>query len=418
MSNFIHVEGRNVLCGATSIDGSKNSVLLLLPAICFGQGEGILYNVPKISDVEDMVKILNEIGMDVNIDGDAVQINGTPQNCVVSDRYASRIRASSLFLGVLLATLGEVTIPLPGGDKIGERPVDIHQHVLSCFGIHYKQDGNCLKCKAAKRTFRGANVFLRYPSVGATANALLLAVSAESDSVISNAAMEPEIVELAILLNLMGARIYGAGTPIIHIKPARRLVRVQYSVMPDRLETGTYMFMISTTQGYGELLNVVPEHMTSVISTLKNSGVKIYIKEKSIIVDATKKKLRQININALPYPGFPSDLQPFAFVFGLVCDGKSVIKDSVHQERFSYLSELYRMGAQYDHSYDKVYVQGVQKIGSQIVEGTDIRMTAALIQAALIADGETHIYGVRHVERGYGDICKKLSELNAKIEKV
>lgn len=414
---YLKVNGGKPLRGEVKISGSKNSILALIPPMCLGEGEGILTHISGISDIEAMKGILDEIGIQMICENNTVKIKGDLVYSELSKLYVSKIRASNLFLGVLLARFGKAEVPLSGGDKIGNRPIDIHLYVFNKFGIHTDIVDGYVKCEATQFPYKGQKIFLRFPSVGATENAMLVASAADSETVIYNAAMEPEIVDMAILLNSMGTKISGAGTPVIHIKPSEQcLKRTVHEVMPDRLEVGTFLFMIGATKGSGIIKNVIPEHVMSVITILSDSGAVITVEENNISVDASNCELNPINVEALPFPGFPTDLQPFATVYALNCNGKSSIKDAIFPMRFNHLFEIGRMGMVYENVYSQVTINGIQKLTGTTMTGTDIRMCTALVMAALIADGESKIYGLEHILRGYDNLFKKLLDLGADIE--
>ncbi|WMJ88161.1 UDP-N-acetylglucosamine 1-carboxyvinyltransferase [Anaerocolumna sp. MB42-C2] len=413
---YLKVNGGKALQGKVEINGSKNSILTLIPTMCLGNGKGTLTNITEISDIDAMRGILDEIGIQLILENNAVIINGNMVYSDLSKQYVSKIRASNLFLGVLLARFGKATVPLSGGDKIGNRPIDIHLYVFNKFGIHTEIVDGYVKCKATQFPYKGQKIFLRFPSVGATENAMLVASAADSETVIYNAAMEPEIVDMAILFNSMGVKISGAGTPVIHIKPSvKKLKRAIHEVMPDRLEVGTFLFMIAATKGSGIIKNVIPEHVISVLTILSDSGADIRIEENTISIDAANCELKPINIDALPFPGFPTDLQPFATVYALNCSGTSTIKDTIFPVRFNHLFEMNRMGMAYESVYSQVIIKGIQKISGTTMTGTDIRMCAALVMAALIAEGESKIYGLEHILRGYDNFFNKLIDLGADI---
>ncbi|SHJ47537.1 UDP-N-acetylglucosamine 1-carboxyvinyltransferase [Anaerocolumna jejuensis DSM 15929] len=413
---YLKVNGGKALQGEVKISGSKNSILALIPAMCLGEGEGVLTHITDISDIEAMQGILKEIGIQLVCENSTVVIRGDMHSSELSKQYVSKIRASNLFLGVLLAKFGKATVPISGGDKIGNRPIDIHLYVFNKFGIRTEIVDGYVKCEATRFPYKGQKIFLRFPSVGATENAMLVASAADSETVIYNAAMEPEIVDMAILLNSMGAKITGAGTPVIHIKPtAEKLNRTIHEVIPDRLEAGTFLFMIAATKGSGIIKNVIPEHVMSVITILADSGAQIKAEDSNIFIDASNCSLESINVEALPFPGFPTDLQPFAAVYALNCKGKSSIKDTIFPVRFNHLFEMGRMGMAYESVHSQVTIKGVQKLTGTTMAGTDIRMCAALVMAALIAEGESKIYGLEHILRGYDNFFQKLLALGADI---
>ena len=413
---YLKVTGGKALRGEVEISGSKNSISALIPAMCLGEGEGVLTHISDISDLEAMKGILDEIGVQMICEKNTVTIKGDMVNSELSKEHVSKIRASNLFLGVLLARFGKAIVPISGGDKIGNRPVDIHLYIFEKFGIRSEIVDGYVKCEATQFPYQGQKLFLRFPSVGATENAVLVATAAVSETVIYNAAMEPEIVDMVVLLNSMGAKITGAGTPVIRIKPsAKNMNRIVHEVMPDRLEAGTFLFMIAATKGKGIIKNVIPEHLISVITILSDSGVDIKVEDSSIVIDATNCELKPVNIEALPFPGFPTDLQPFATVYALACNGESCIKDTIFPTRFNHLFEMRRMGMVSESIHSQVILNGIQKLGGTTMEGTDIRMSTALVMAALIGDGESKIYGLKHILRGYDNFFQKLLILGADI---
>ncbi|HEX3076523.1 MAG TPA: UDP-N-acetylglucosamine 1-carboxyvinyltransferase, partial [Lachnospiraceae bacterium] len=413
---YMKVNGGKALQGEVEISGSKNSILALIPAMCLGEGEGVLTHISDISDIDAMKGILDEIGIQMTCENSTVTINGDMVYSELSKQYVSKIRASNLFLGVLLAKFGKAVVPLSGGDKIGNRPIDIHLYVFNKFGIHTEVVDGFVKCEATQFPYKGQKIFLRFPSVGATENAMLVASAADSETVIYNAAMEPEIVDMAILLNSMGVKITGAGTPVISIKPAdKKLKRTMHEVIPDRLEVGTFLFMIAATKGSGIIKNVIPEHVMSVITILSDSGADIKIQDSNILIDATSCELKPINVDALPFPGYPTDLQPIATVYALVCNGESTIKDVIFPMRFNHLFEMSRMGMAYENVHSQAIIHGNQNLTGTVMTGTDIRMCAALVMAALIANGESKIYGLEHIFRGYDNFYQKLLNLGADV---
>lgn len=415
-TTYLKVKGGKALRGEVKVNGSKNSTLALIPAMCLGDGEGVLTQITDISDIEAMQGILGEIGIQMFYENNTVSIKGSMRHSELSKLYVPKIRASNLFLGVLLAKFGKAVVPISGGDKIGNRPIDIHLYVFRKFGIQAEIIDGYVKCEATQFPYKGQKIFLRFPSVGATENAMLVASAADSETVIYNAAMEPEIVDMAILMNSMGAKITGAGTPVIRIKPSvKKLSRTVHEVIPDRLEVGTFLFMIAATKGSGIIRNVIPEHVMSVITILEDSGAKIEVSDSDIKIDAASCELEAVNVEALPFPGFPTDLQPFATVYALKCTGKSIIKDAVFPVRFNHLFEIRRMGLTYESVHSQVTVDGVQNLTGTTMIGTDIRMCAALVMAALVAEGESRIYGLEHILRGYDNLFQKLKELGADI---
>jgi len=414
---YLKIIGGNSLSGKVFISGSKNSISAIIPALCLvnDKGASVIYNVPNITDVDTICNIISEVGKTVEKGDNFIRVSGTVKNSVLSSDNVSKIRASSLFIGALLSAAGEACVPFCGGDKIGDRPLDIHFYVLEKFKIKTEIENGVIHCKATQFPFEAQTIFLRYPSVGATENAIMLAVKARGTSYIYNAAMEPEVTDMATILNKMGANITGAGTPIIKIKGVGKINSTQYDIIPDRLEVGTFLIAFSCTKGEGVILNAIPEHCMSTISTLRDCGVDIEYKGKSIYVNARKSKLTSINVNAMPYPGIPTDLQPLFTLLSTQCNGDSLISDSVHKERFSYISEFRKLGVRLQHIYDHVIVKGVQNLSGGTVVGEDIRSVTTLVLAGLIAKDETIVYGLEHLNRGYERFVEKLASIGANI---
>jgi len=414
----IRIIGGNSLSGKVFASGSKNSVSAILPALCLAdnKGESVIHNVPNIIDVDTICKILSETGKRVEKGNHFIKVSGTVNNNVLLPDNVSKIRASSLFLGALLSATGEAGVPFCGGDRIGDRPLDIHFYVFDKFKIKVEIENGVIHCKATQFPLEGQTIFLRYPSVGATENAIMLAVKARGTSYIYNAAMEPEVTDMATMLNKMGANITGAGTPIIKIRGVEALNNAQHNIITDRLEVGTFLITFACTKGEGIILNAIPEHSMSVISTLRDCGVDIKYEGKNIYVNARNSELTNININAMPYPGIPTDLQPLLTLFSTQCNGDSIISDSVHKERFSYISELRKMGVNLQHIYDQVIVKGRQNLSGGVVVGGDIRAAVTLVLAGLVAKGETTVYGLEHLNRGYEQFIEKLTSIGANIK--
>lgn len=414
---YLRIIGGNNLSGKVFASGSKNSISAIIPALCLADDTdaSIVYNVPDITDVDTMCNILSEVGKTFEKGDNYIKVSGTVKNNVLSPDNVSKIRASSLFIGALLSATGEASVPFCGGDKIGDRPLDIHFYALDKFKVKTEIKNGLIHCKATQFPLEGQTVFLRYPSVGATENAIMLAVKARGTSYIYNAAMEPEVTDMATMLNKMGANITGAGTPIIKVRGVEKLSNTQYDIITDRLEVGTFLIAFSCTKGEGTVLNAIPEHCMSIISTLRDCGVEIRYEGKNIYVNARNSRLTNINVNAMPYPGIPTDLQPLFTLLSTQCNGDSLISDSVHKERFSYISEFRKMGVNLHHIYDQVIVKGVQNLSGGIVVGGDIRAVTTLVMAGLTAKGETMVYGLDHLYRGYEHFVEKLTAIGANI---
>lgn len=413
------VGGAARLSGEVNISGSKNSLSAILPAACLMEKNSVftLRNVPLLSDTECLCGLLAETGFAVEKDDSRkmISVYGEIRNCSLSEDNVGRIRASCLFLGALTAAAGEAKIPFCGGDRIGDRPLDIHISILEKFGVTVYVNQGVIECKAKKFPLQGTTVFLRYPSVGATETAILLAVKAVGETYIYNAACEPEITDMAVALSAMGANIIGAGTSVIHIKGVKTLGGLDHEIIPDRLECATYLLAFAVSHGNGSVNNVIPEHNIALLSLLRDIGINLRRHGTSIEIDAANHNYLPIQADALPYPGMPSDIQPLLSALAVLCKGISVIKDTVFVDRFQYVSEYKKMGVDIFRSYNHVYICGPQRIRAAAVIGEDIRTATSLVLAALSADGETIIHGYEHIRRGYEEFDKKMNSLGANM---
>lgn len=419
MQNEIRVFGGIPLNGEVKISGSKNAISAILPALTLinSETESRIGNIPNISDLQALCNILEEIGLSTHWDREAktIKIHGLITNNYLSEENVPKIRASSLFLGALLAMTGEVHMPFCGGDQIGVRPLDIHFYVFEKFNIETKIENGYIHCHATTFPLKNTTIYLRYPSVGATENALLLASRASGTTYIYNAASEPEITDLAVALTKMGAKISGAGTPIIRVTGVQKLQPIQHEIIPDRLELCTFLLALICTHGKGVIKGGIPEHCISVLHTLIDSGVDIQYDSETIHVDATRGYYKPIKIQALPYPGIPTDVQPLLSVFALLCNGNSIIHDTVFKDRFTYVNEFMKMGVEMTQLYDHLWINGPQSFTNAIVHGCDIRAASALVLAALCAPNETTVQGYHHIQRGYENFKDKLIHLGAKV---
>lgn len=412
----IRINGGKTLSGQVGIDGSKNSALVCIAASCLTTEEIILKNIPDISDVDIMIEILRLCGKQIERNGDTVAIRGAINKTGIPQELASKIRASYYCLGVFLALEGRAEIPLPGGDRIGDRPIDIHLDCLSDIGVQTHVSKGTIFARLEPAIHEDI-VFLRYPSVGATSNLIIVASKIGRKTVIKNAAKEPEVVDLAHLLNKMGVKISGAGSDTINIVGCEKMSGgFCHEIIPDRIETGVILTSIAAAGGSGTIKNCIPEHNIALISTLKKSGAKISINRDNSLYIEGNAPYKPLNVTALPYPGIPTDLQPLICAFSLKCRGESVITDQVFPERFAYISELNKMGARIIHFGNTIRITGTDEIYGKYVEGTDIRSVTALICAGLIAENETLITGLYHLKRGYGNLCGKLNMLGADIK--
>jgi len=410
------IEGGTTLNGSVCISGSKNASLPLLAASLLTADKCIFKGIPHLLDIDNMVKMLSGLGAQVNFQGSQMVIQARElRETEKLHLYARKMRASFLLLGPLLVRLGEVCLPLPGGCAIGSRPVDLHLKGLSSLGARFQMEKGLIRASAGE--LRGCEVALSYPSVGATENIMMAAAAAQGKTTIINAALEPEIVDLANFLNKMGARVTGAGSRVIEVEGNQELHGAVHTVIPDRIEAGTYLIAAAATGGQVHLERVIPEHLRAVIDKLREAGVSIEEGNNELLVGPSR-EMRPLRITTGPYPSFPTDLQPqFAALLSVV-PGESTITETVFENRFLYTKGLQQMGAQISVDGRTARIRGVESLIPAQVEATDLRAGAALVIAGLIAAGRTEVRGVYHLDRGYEKLEGKLTSLGAKISRV
>jgi UDP-N-acetylglucosamine 1-carboxyvinyltransferase len=404
------------LTGEVAISGSKNAVLPIMAAALLADGRCEITDVPALRDVDVMCRLMRGIGARVNerygdktleIETENIASEEAPNELV------KKMRASILVMGPLLARAGRARIALPGGCAIGTRPIDLHLKGLKALGARIvSEDGYVI---AAAERLRGANIYLDSPSVGATENITMAAVLAKGTTVIENAAEEPEIVDMVNFLNKMGARIKGAGTDTIKIEGVDRLGGAKHAVIPDRIETGTFMLAAAVTRGKVLIRNAVPDHVKPVTAKLKECGVDVRASDYGLIVDARHGVLTATDIKTLPYPGFPTDIQSQFMAFLTTVRGSSVVIENVFENRYMHVNELNRMGANIRIEGRVAIVEGDRRLHGAEVFATDLRAGAALVLAGLFANGTTQISEIHHIERGYSAFVEKLTELGADI---
>ena len=411
----IIIEGNNKLSGRVRISGSKNSAVALVPAAVLCDEEVTIANVPNISDIDALDEILNHLGAKVTRDKDVMKIDSSNiKNKLIPEKISKKLRASYYFMGALLGKFKYVQMYFPGGCSIGQRPINLHLKGFEALGATVKEEDNLFTISAEKLT--GAKINLDFASVGATINLMLAAVKAEGVTVISNAAKEPHIVNVATFLNNMGAKISGAGTSEIKITGVEHLHSCFHEVVPDYIETGTYMILASVIGENMIIENIIPDHVESLISKLEDVGVPMEIGVDYIKISAPE-KLLATNIKTQVYPGFPTDLQqPFATLL-TQATGKSIITETIWENRFLNLFELNKMGATTELlTNSKAVIIGPRKLKGKKVKATDLRAGASLVIAGLIADGQTIIENADYILRGYEGIVEKLTKLGAKIK--
>ena len=413
MKSYI-IEGGKKLEGEVKISGSKNASLPIIASCILNSNITKLYNVPNIHDTQITLKILKILGCKVKKNSDKIEINSKKMNKThIPEDLMRQMRSTVVLAGAILGRFKKVTFSYPGGCDIGARPIDLHLKSFERIGVQIEEESGFIKCKTDK--IIPADIHLDFPSVGATENIILATVLADGITTITNAAMEPEIEDLVNILNKMGAKIQGAGTNKIKIIGVKNLKQVGYSIMPDRIEAGTFLCAGAITGGKLSVLNVCPEHLKPVTDKLQEAGCKIEIKNNKIFLQAPK-RLKPVEIKTMPYPGFPTDLQP---IFGGIltnAKGTSVIIENIFENRFKYMQELNRMGAKVTTEGKIAVIKGVRKLSGAVVDSTDLRGGAALVLSALSAKGKTKVNNIEYILRGYENLDKKLSILGARIK--
>lgn len=420
MSEKFKIQGGIPLKGEVSIGGAKNSVLKLMAAAILAKGETKIYNVPDLTDVEIMLSVIEGLGTKTFYDKkeQSVIIDATViSNITAKYELVSQMRASFIILGALVSRCKEAIVALPGGCAIGERRVDFHIKGLEALGATIKIENGYVHAKATKLV--GADVYLDIPSVGATENLMLAAILAEGATRIQNAAQEPEIIDLANFLNTMGADVSGAGTSEIVINGVKPddLHPIEYTTIPDRIEAGTYMTAVVATKGKAIIRNVFPGHLTFFNDKLLKMGANIKLIEPTAIEVSCKNRLSSINFVTQPYPGFPTDLQSMAMTLLTTADGVGIITESLYENRFMQVADLRRMGADIHQDRNHAIVKGIGKLTGANLSASDLRAGASLVVAALMAEGNSTIDNLHHVDRGYENFEDKIRQLGGKIER-
>ncbi|MDD4377073.1 MAG: UDP-N-acetylglucosamine 1-carboxyvinyltransferase [Eubacteriales bacterium] len=416
MAKFL-VQKSGPLEGEVVISGAKNAVLPLMAAALLAEEKCVISDVPALRDVEVLKELLGSLGSKVNkIDENVLEIETKNIKSHEAEfELVKKMRASILVMGPLLARTGRAKMPSPGGCTIGERPIDLHLKGFEALGAEIVKKDNYVEAVAKDGGLVGSSVYLDFPSVGATENIMMAAVLAKGTTYIENAAEEPEIVDLANFLNKMGARIKGAGTDTIKIEGVAKLLGAEHTVIPDRIETGTFMLAAAITRGEVFIRNVVPDHVKPIIAKLRECGVTVELLDEGMYVTARDAQLVSTDIKTLPYPGFPTDIQSPFMAFLTTVEGSSVVIETVFENRFMHVAELNRMGANIKIEGRKAFVQGAKKLDGAQVIATDLRAGAALVLAGLVADGTTEISEIYHVERGYEKFIEKFRKIGATI---
>ena len=415
----IIVRGGNRLSGTVEIEGAKNAALPILAASILGQNRpSKLENIPLLSDIYTMNEVLSYLNMEVtfNEEDKTLELDATMD--LKSDtpfEFMNKMRASVVVMGPLLARNGQARVAMPGGCSIGTRPIDLHLKGFEAMGVEITQGNGYLE--ATVDQLKGADIYLDFPSVGATQNIMMAATMAEGTTVIENAAREPEIVDLGNYLNRMGAKVVGAGTEKIRITGVEELTGCNHSVIPDRIESGTFMVAAAITEGNVLIKDMVGEHNRPLISKLREMGVTIEEEADGIRVIGPE-KLMAVDIKTMPYPGFPTDMQAQFTIAQLMAEGTSIVRETVFENRFMHLEEMRKMDAQFQIDGQSAVIRGGNQLEGATVASTDLRASAALILAGLRAEGYTKVIEISHLDRGYYKFHEKLSALGANVERV
>lgn len=408
------IEGGRPLSGTLRIHGAKNAALPILAAAVMAEGQFHIYDVPHLKDIDVMLQILTALGATATHADGCVSLDTTNISIGhVPDELMGQMRSSIFLMGPLLARLGEVIISRPGGCLIGERRIDLHLSGLAALGGKMEDADGYISFRT--KQLRGSNIFLSFPSVGATENIMMAAVLAKGTTRICNAAREPEIVDLANFLNAMGAKIIGAGSDTVEITGVQRLRPVSYRIIPDRIVTGTHLLAVGVAQGHVELTNTIPEHLTALIEVARSCGVEIKTRHDIMELKHNSRPRAFDRIITSPFPGFPTDLQAQLMVFLSLARGTSVIKETVFEGRFRHVNELARMGASIYVDLGSAFIRGVGRLSGTSVEATDLRAGAALVLAGLAAEGTTIVEQIHHIDRGYDRLEWQLTQLGAAV---
>ena len=416
MEQYI-IKGGNPLVGEVEIGGAKNAALAILAAATMTDETVYIDNIPDVNDINVLLDAIAGIGASVHrVDRHSVRINGRGVSVFDIDyEYMKRIRASYYFLGALLGKYKKAIVPLPGGCNIGSRPIDQHLKGFCAMGAEVEIANGKIYAEAERLV--GKHIYFDVVSVGATINVMMAAAMAEGQTILENVAKEPHVVDVANFLNSMGANIRGAGTDVIKIRGVRSLHRSEYSVIPDQIEAGTFMFAAAATKGDVTVCNVIPKHLEATIAKLREMGCEIEELDDAVRV-VSKGCLKHTHVKTLPYPGFPTDMQPQIGVTLALCQGTSMITESIFENRFKYLDELARMGAKVKIEGNSAMITGVPKFSGARVSAPDLRAGAALCIAGLAAEGITIVDDIKYIQRGYERFEEKMQSLGAQMEKV
>ncbi|WP_099467301.1 UDP-N-acetylglucosamine 1-carboxyvinyltransferase [Konateibacter massiliensis] len=416
MEQYI-IKGGNPLVGEVEIGGAKNAALAILAASVMTDETVLIDNMPDVRDINVLLQAIEEIGASVErVDRHTVKINGSNiRGTTIDNEYIKKIRASYYLIGALLGKYKKAEVALPGGCNIGSRPIDQHIKGFKALGTEVAIEHGLIKTKAENLV--GSHIYLDVVSVGATINIMMAASMASGSTILENAAKEPHIVDVANFLNSMGANIKGAGTDVIRIKGVEKLHKTEYSIIPDQIEAGTFMLAAAATKGDVTVKKVIPKHLEAITAKLVEMGCEVEELDDAVRVVASK-RLTHTHVKTLPYPGFPTDMQPQFSVTLALASGTSIVTESIFENRFKYVDELTRMGASIKVEGNTAVVDGVEKFTGAQVNAPDLRAGAALVIAGLAAEGFTTVEDITYIERGYEDFDEKIRSLGGNIEKV
>lgn len=414
MEEVIKIEGGHQLEGEVTISGAKNATVALIPAAVLANGPVTIVGIPQIADVNNLCEILNILNIEViKVADDHLIIDPTNmKNTDLVQDAVTKLRASYYFMGALLGKYGHVRMKMPGGCYLGPRPIDLHIKGFEALGAEVKFEKGCYDITA--KELKGTKIFLDISSVGATINIMMAAVYAKDRTTIENAAKEPEIIDVATLLNKMGAKVRGAGTNVITIDGVDNLMGCFHEIIPDRIEAGTFIVIAAACAKKMRINNVIPQHLESLLSKLEEMGVKMNVGVDYVEIEDSK-ELKGTDVTTKPYPGFATDLQQPLTVLMTQAKGESKVEDTIYPERFKHCYELAKMGANIKVRNGEADIEGPTPLGGTDVVATDLRCGAAMVVAGLIAEGVTTISDIYHIDRGYSELDKKLTDLGAKI---